>query len=171
MTTAISSPRPWYRQFWPWLVFSLPALAVVGSLVSFWLAAHSADAMVVDDYYKQGRAINQSLARVKMAETLQLQAELQFPEDAKDKQISLHLHSAQSLQLPEQLTLRLIHPTQAARDQTLRFIQRGDGDYHAELTESLGTTRWQLQLEDARHTWHLRQATSIVPGQKIALIP
>lgn len=171
MTTAINCPRPWYRQFWPWLVFSLPALAVVASLTSFWLAAHSADALVVDDYYKQGRAINQSLARVQMAATLQLQAELQFPEDAQDKQISVHLQSTQSLQLPEQLTLRLIHPTQAEHDQTLSFVHQGSGDYHAELTETLGATRWQLQLEDARHTWHLRQATSIVPGQKITLIP
>lgn len=29
---------PWYRQFWPWFVISLPATAVIASLVTVWIA-------------------------------------------------------------------------------------------------------------------------------------
>lgn len=37
-----SAPTPWYRQFWPWMVFSLPASAVAGCLVTIWLAVAAA---------------------------------------------------------------------------------------------------------------------------------
>lgn len=175
-------PPPWYRQFWPWFLLSLPALAIVGSLVSFWLAAHSADALVVDDYYKQGKAINRSLARAQMAANLQWRAELHFPAEAEDKPISLRLRSdlpiTQSPQLPAQLILHLVHPTQAERDQTLFLRRDDDENYTATQPETpnkpsatLDSTRWQLQLEDAQHTWRMQQTMLIKPGQNVTLTP
>ncbi len=32
------SPEAWYRQFWPWFVFGLPALAVAAGIVTVILA-------------------------------------------------------------------------------------------------------------------------------------
>ena len=50
--------QPWYRQFWPWFLIALPATVVVAGLTTWWIAAHKADSLVVDDYYKEGLAIN-----------------------------------------------------------------------------------------------------------------
>ena len=40
-----------------------PATVVVAGLITAWLAFHGEDGLVVDDYYKQGLAINQTLGR------------------------------------------------------------------------------------------------------------
>jgi hypothetical protein len=35
--------KPWYRYFWPWLVIALLSSAVIGSLISAYLAVHTQD--------------------------------------------------------------------------------------------------------------------------------
>ena len=59
--------RPWYRDRWPWLLLAGPAIAVVGSLASAWLAVTTDDGVVANDYYKQGLLINRRLAAVPTA--------------------------------------------------------------------------------------------------------
>ncbi len=53
-------PR-WYRERWPWLLIAGPAIVVVASLVSAWLAVTTDDGLVASDYYKQGLLINRKL--------------------------------------------------------------------------------------------------------------
>src|SRR5438445_13811443 len=47
--TALSIPVPWYRQRWPWLLFARPAIVVVASFATLWLAASSDDGVIADD--------------------------------------------------------------------------------------------------------------------------
>ena len=61
--TDASIVTPWYRQRWPWLLMIMPATAMFGGIFTWWLAANANNSMVVDDYYREGRAINQQLAR------------------------------------------------------------------------------------------------------------
>ena len=37
-THAPDAPEAWYRQFWPWFIFGLPALAVAAGIVTVILA-------------------------------------------------------------------------------------------------------------------------------------
>ena len=66
--------RPWYQQGWPWLLIALPASAVVGGILTIIIAVESPNALVVDDYYKQGLAINQEKHRLAQARSMQLKA-------------------------------------------------------------------------------------------------
>jgi hypothetical protein len=50
------------RSPWPWLLATGPALVVVASLASAWLAISRNDTLVADDYYKLGLSINRKLA-------------------------------------------------------------------------------------------------------------
>ena len=68
--------EPWYRQGWPWFLIALPATAVVAGIVTLVIAAKTFDGMVVDDYYKEGRAIVQTIGRVEHARELGLRAAL-----------------------------------------------------------------------------------------------
>lgn len=46
---------------WPWLLAAGPALVVVASLASAWLAVTKLDPVVSEDYYKLGLTINRRL--------------------------------------------------------------------------------------------------------------
>ncbi|NNJ73016.1 MAG: nitrogen fixation protein FixH, partial [Enterobacterales bacterium] len=60
--------EPWYKQFWPWFIMALPASAVIAGITTVVIAYKNADSLVVDDYYKEGKAINFRIARIKEAE-------------------------------------------------------------------------------------------------------
>jgi len=71
-----SSPRPWFREPWVWLIIALPASAVFGGIITIWIAVESDDGLVQDDYYKYGMEINKTLDRDKAAVQYELVANL-----------------------------------------------------------------------------------------------
>ncbi len=81
---------PWYRQLWPWLLISGPAAVLVAGAVTTWIAFASADGPVVEDYYKQGMAVNKVLAREERAAQLGLSVDLQL----RHEKIVVRLHGA-----------------------------------------------------------------------------
>jgi hypothetical protein len=82
--------EPWYKQGWPWLLISLPASAVVGGIITIFLAVNSPNAMVVDDYYKEGLAINEKKQRQANAARMALRGLLRHD----GSQLTLSLSSA-----------------------------------------------------------------------------
>ena len=46
--------RPWYRQFYPWMLIALPASAVIGGGFTLYLAITRPDALVRQDCVKDG---------------------------------------------------------------------------------------------------------------------
>ena len=128
--------RPWYQQGWPWLLIALPASAVVGGILTIIIAVESPNALVVDDYYKQGLAINQEKHRLAQARSMQLKA------------------------LVRNDGGRLSHATRSELDQTLRLQRNSDGSYQAAV-EHLRTGTWYLRLEDPQQTWEIHSRTSI----------
>ena len=52
------SPAPWWKFGYVWLVFGGPAVVVVASVVTFYLAVTKPDQIVTEDYYRQGIEIN-----------------------------------------------------------------------------------------------------------------
>ena len=55
--------RPWYREPWPWILMAGPFAVIVAGLFTAWMAVTRADPLVVDNYYKEGLAINQVIER------------------------------------------------------------------------------------------------------------
>ena len=100
--TMTAPPVPWYRQLWPWLLMLMPACAVVGGVITFWLAATTNNSLVVDDYYREGRAINMQLARDEAAASMGLSGSLSRQADAA----VLQLHSTAGAALPPFVTVR-----------------------------------------------------------------
>ena len=149
MTNTALHSKPWYREFWPWFLISLPATAVIAGVTTVWIATTSADGLVVGDYYKAGLAINQTLARDDAAHALALTATLQGDDNA------LALTLAGRLQAyPDQLSLTLAHPTRQGQDQTLAFSHAGGGHYRASLP-AMPVGKWHALLADAASTWRL----------------
>lgn len=48
------TPRPWYRQLWPWLLIIPPLGAVIGGLLTLYLAVTRPDTLVHQSCVKDG---------------------------------------------------------------------------------------------------------------------
>jgi len=150
--------RPWYRHAWPWLLAIAPAVALIGGLVTLWLAVTTSDSLVVDDYYREGRAINQQLARDRLATSLGLRGELRFaPQTTADGTpiITLQLAAERGSAWPPELGLRIVHATIASLDREYRLEHVGDGRYRAAGSAPETAGHWLVQIEDAGRTWRL----------------
>jgi len=49
-----STPKPWYRQLWPWLLMLPPVLSVVGGGVTYYLAVTRPETLVSQDCVQDG---------------------------------------------------------------------------------------------------------------------
>lgn len=160
-----SIAEPWYRQGWPWFLISLPAIAVVAGLSTWYLAWKSNDGLVSEDYYKQGLAINRSLESQQMARQLGLSGRLSYT----GKILQLRLSSVREIVLPPTLVLSILSPTRAGQDRTLKLVRTGD-NYEADM-DGLTAGHWNLELEDEVETWKIL-ATAVFPLKgEIPLLP
>lgn len=149
-TPANTDARPWYRQLWPWLILSVPAVSIVLGVILLTLALRSDDGLVVDDYYKQGLGINEVLDKKTHAAELGLRAQLTFSEDRKVVRVLVHGQSTQGAPL----LLRFVHPTRAGEDQNLVLHAVGGVMYEGTVA-ALSAGRWHIVLEDEGATWRL----------------
>lgn len=142
-----ATPTPWYTHRWPWLLMLGPATVLVAGGYVAWLAAGHPDALVVDDYYKQGKAINQDLRRDRAASALGLSLRAEY--DARAGTLAGRL-AGQSAPF----TIYLAHPTLPQRDLRVFVKPAPDGSFSVALPD-LERTHWQVVVEGALRDWRL----------------
>lgn len=145
---------PWYRQRWPWLIMLGPAVVVVAGTYTGYLAFTRQDAMVVDDYYNQGQAINQDLRRDRVASALALSFNARY--DATTGMLSGGLRSA-GMPLGQGYHIYLAHATQPRKDRALTVLPDAAGDFSVALP-ALEAGRWQVVVEGEKRDWRLNRA-------------
>jgi hypothetical protein len=123
---------------------------VIGGVITLTLAVRSPNALVVDDYYKEGLAINQKMHRLAVAQDMNLQGLLR----SDGRLLTLTLSGAAPVE-EEGLTLRLVHSTRAELDQQLILRRADDGSYIGEL-DKLSPGTWYLHLQPADNRWEIR---------------
>lgn len=164
-TMTRKTEAPWYRQGWPWFLIMFPAIAVVAGLATFWIAYATFDGMVVDDYYKEGRTIDLTIARSVRAAELGLSADVKL----RAEDIMVTLASSNGVALPTSLIVTIIHPTRAGQDQQL--VLTGQNGVYRGDTEPLTTGRWMLQLEDESRSWRLNGTTHLPAETEFRIVP
>jgi len=143
-----------------------PAIVVVAGLGTAWLAFVHEDALVADDYYKQGLAINRILEKEAAAARLGVAARIQFSPDGRGVRVYL----TSSGLPPQRLQLRLVHATRVALDQTITLERLEGGWYEARLA-AIESGRWTLLLEDVENGWRLTGAWHPALEHSIRLEP
>jgi len=146
-----STGRPWYREPWMWLVAGVPAATVVGGLVTLFLAASGDDAIVRDDFRKEGLAIYADPRRDAAAAAAGARATLTVDGSAGTIDVRLTLERGEP---PRELLVLLSHATRARNDRMLRLERRGAG-YGAAL-EPLADGHWYVELTPPDRGWRLR---------------
>ncbi|MFD1006734.1 MULTISPECIES: FixH family protein [Oceanisphaera] len=147
--------RHWYQQFWPWFLIVLPLCAVAASLYTFYLASSGADSMVVDDYYKKGRAYNKDLSELKRAAELKMLAKLSYQDD----QVSITLVGGHKA--GEAIKVNFTHPTLEKEDHRLIMTTDGSGVYRQRLDSQLIKGNWNLQIEAMDGNWRIQKRISL----------
>jgi hypothetical protein len=150
--TSMTAPvTPWYRQPWPWFLISLPAIAVVGGSITFYLAAKGWDGPVTNDYYKQGLAINEEISRSQRATELGIAATVKLSGLAAGERVRVELQATQPLPSEPALRLRLVHPGRRDADR-LAVLTRSD--IGADGRSAVYVGEWQQGESDARLAQH-----------------
>lgn len=168
----ITDQTPWHKQFWPWFLLAIPGITIVWCIFMIYLAISGRDPMVTDDYYKDGLAINQELERGQNAKAMGLSALLQL-DDAGRINIRLNALLATPLEnatAPAYLILKLEHPTQAQKDQTLQVARLGNGLYQVLLDEPIDG-RWYLDLRNPDNSWRLKGEWTVQDAKETRLVP
>jgi hypothetical protein len=140
--------QPWFRQFWPWFLIALPASVVVAALATAYIANRDADDLVVQDYYKDGLAINRQLEKEERAAQLGISATLQFSADSVRVKVAGPVTDAE-------LQLLLSHPMEADRDFTVTLARVSPAVYSGTLAQEIAP-HWHWRLEPPRESgWRL----------------
>jgi len=80
----MSQCKPWWKEPWPWLLISGPALAMIGCAVTIWVAMQHADRPIVDGVVRQGLLVRQAAAPAAVAVAVAASAATQDSRDAVD---------------------------------------------------------------------------------------
>lgn len=157
--------KPWYRQFWPWVVLGIPLSTVFAGIATIMIAANTSDSLVVGEYYKEGKAINAQKAAGQTAVTLGLSGLVRIGGDGKRLELLVTGN-----ELPEQLTLEVTHATLAEHDLKLD-LRKGAGGYSVELDEPLRQAKWYLRLQPDDASWRLTGEMHFPHTRSVRLTP
>ena len=146
----ILDSKPWYQQFWPWAIMSLPATAVVACIITITIAIKTDDGLVSDDYYKEGLAINRSFERDQRATELGLDADVLINPDSQ--LIEVRINNALT---DEELLLNAVHATIAGFDQNDIVLKKvSEGIYRGTLIP-LSAGKWRVEVASKAKDWRL----------------
>jgi hypothetical protein len=158
------SQKEWYRHPWPWVLILIPFSAVVFGIFMVVISSMHPDDLVVDNYYKDGMAINQSLEMDHRASDLGITAR-QVP--ASDDRIAFEVRNATDTVI----VLYFYHVTDRAQDTSLVLYPGDDGIYESSdpVPISLGEKGiWYLEMRGSEEGWRLRSRV-VTPAKAMEL--
>jgi hypothetical protein len=130
-----------------WLMWAIPAAAVLAGIGMVAVAMKSADRALPDIYHWEGERLDADFQRARVAARLGLEAELLIA----DGECRLALRGAHA----PSLSLRFTSGSDATRDRAHTLTQSSDGVWHGECAP-LARGKWRVALSDADNTWSLR---------------
>jgi hypothetical protein len=158
-------PKIWYKQFWPWFLIVVPLTSMVLSFTMMNLAFTGEDSMVIDDYYKEGRAINLKIQKLEQAKILDISTKTQVFTDYVEV-----IFISGEPENGEALTLDFFHSTQKFKDFSVTLLRDANGVYRAPLTgDVLG--KWQLSLHPFNEDWKVQKVVSLPQTKSFDLKP
>lgn len=158
---------PWYKYPFVWFALSIPASAVIAGVFMIYLAVSTDDGLVADDYYKQGLAINKSLARERRASELGISADFEYDTDLG--RVALSLDKGGLSGYPDTLSFAFEHATRPDVDIQIELLHGQNNQYIGYVLEPLPDGVWHVELADA--DWRIGARVNIYSRSLIQLKP
>lgn len=137
MGKTIEIPRPWYQEFWVWVVIGLPLSVIVGCFFTVVIAFQNADAIVDENANNDPVLINQVLKKERLAKDMHLKARVSVSRqnghvilNLEQKRDINHQETNQLDTTPHTILLKLEHPTIPQYDQSIVLNKDQEGRYH-----------------------------------------
>ena len=146
---------PWYKQFWPWFLIAIPVITFVMGMVLLNLATNTTDSLVVDDYYKEGKAINARLDKIEEAKRRNITTDLTIENGV----VTVKFHSG----IPKEgqaLKLTFYHTTLQDLDTSVLLSRDAKGVYRGFVESSLDG-KWQITLTPIDEVWKIQQTVTL----------
>ena len=155
--------KPWYRQLWFWLLISPMLTLIVSVPIMLTTAFKGADDRVIDDYYKEGRMINNHFESLTLAVDLNIGGNLHV-----DWQTGEVWFVANQPLADDALALNFSHPAKVEFDFAVELRSVDNTRYRGDLP-SMQKGRWYMSLQGAylgapwriASEWDLSQMVSI----------
>ncbi len=158
--------KPWYKQFWPWFLMSLPFSVIIAMIITLIIAdSYGDNPMVVDNYYKKGRGINAEVEKIQAAQ--QLGIELLYTQT--NREFTIRFNSGQPDQLTA-LTVSFYHATQAEKDFSQVLTADAQGVFRGKLPETAEQGKFTITVVPYTRAWRLSQTISL-PAKEVILRP
>lgn len=139
--------KPWYKQFWPWFLISMPLVVVVWTVITVIVFSQNSVSLVTEDYYKKGKGINIDLSKINVAKELELSASVFSDEN----DVVISFNKGQLEHYPA-LTAMFVHRTLPDRDFTQLLTSDANGDYRLTLDEAMQGP-WFIELTPHNAEW------------------
>jgi hypothetical protein len=137
------------RNYWPVLLIAIPFAAVLFGIFMVTVALWFPDDLVVDDYYKDGMAINQNIDKQLLATELGVKASLVF---LSSERVVFKIENV----IDNSVQLALRHVTDSERDQLI-MLQAGVTNEYVADGQILGMLKdkgvWYLELSGQDERW------------------
>jgi len=158
--------QPWYKQFWPWFLISLPVTVMIVCAVIIYLSVSQGGvSMVVDDYYKRGKTINAIIEHVEEAQ----RRGISFEFTADKGQFTLKYTSGQPDELSA-LRVHFVHSTQDEKDFSRMLTVGADGTYRTDIPEEI-KGKWTLTVEPFNEVWKVSEKYQLPKTELTKLRP
>ncbi len=156
---------PWYKQFWPWFLISLPLLTIIACFTFVVISLDSAPSMVVDDYYKKGKAINLELTKFNKAKALYLHGDLTISHDT----IKFKFTKGDNKNVSA-LKISFYHKTLKENDFSTILTKNGIGEFTAIHSHVL-LNRYTVFIEPMNGTWKLKESIKLPYNNAFKISP
>ncbi len=157
--------KPWYKYFWPWFLIAVPTSSFIVGYFVIYFATNTEDSLVVDDYYKEGKAINASMAKVEVARRQRIMTDLTINDGA----IAVEFHSG----IPANgnaLKLNFYHVTLQNKDFSILLTRDANGVYRG-FTEQDTSGKWKVSLTPLDEKWKVQQTIGLPRDGAIRFVP
>lgn len=155
----------WYKNFWPWVLIFFPLITIVLCISLYITAIGNGPDMVVDDYYKKGRAINLELVKFDKAKALYLHGNL----DVSDDRVSFEFTKGDNSNVSA-LKLSFYHRTIKAHDFKATLTPNASGTFTA-LLENYTPGVYSVFIEPIDESWKMKENVTLPTTTSILVTP
>ena len=110
----------WYQEPWAWYIVGILMVTFAWGSFQVYTAFTHQDSVVIDDYYKNGKTINQDMTRIENARTMAVEGTLTIDELIGEVRVKMQ---GSPDAWPQQLKLSFLSPVFKDKDKAIMLTQ------------------------------------------------